>query len=79
MTKSDKEVVIKVNAKFPLGLIKQAPRHEGVGGSGGIAAPKHYMDISGQLHALQRNPLRKQPLVPIVKESGWTLEPSGSY
>jgi hypothetical protein len=65
-----------------MALIEQAPRPEGVRESGGIAAPQHYMDVSCQLHALQLNPLRKQPLVPIVKESEWTLEslePSGRY
>jgi hypothetical protein len=71
-TKNDNEVVIKVSAKFSLGLIKQAPCHEGVRGSGGIAAPQDYMDVTGQLHAHQLNPLRETPLVPNVEESGWT-------
>jgi hypothetical protein len=37
--------------------------------------PRHYLEVSGQLHATAALPPGKEPLVPIVYEVGWTSEP----
>jgi hypothetical protein len=46
-----------------------APHHEGLIGSGGIALlilwPRHWMEVSGQIHVSAPLPPGKEPLVPI--------------
>jgi hypothetical protein len=37
--------------------------------------PRHYLEVSGQLHAPAALPPRKEPPVPIGEEVGWTSEP----
>jgi hypothetical protein len=45
-----------------------APRHKGVFGSEGIILrPRHFMEVSGQLHALATLPLGKEPLAPVAR------------
>jgi hypothetical protein len=48
-------------------------------GSVGIAPhilrPRHWMEVSGQLHAPAALPPGKGPLVPIGQEAGWAPEP----
>jgi hypothetical protein len=47
--------------------------------SGGIAPrilwPRHYKDMSGQLHVPAALPPKKELLVPIEYEAGWASEP----
>jgi hypothetical protein len=55
-----------------------APRYEGVLVSGCIAPlilwPRHWMEVSGQLHAPATLPPGKEPVVPIEEETGWAPE-----
>jgi hypothetical protein len=48
---------------------------EALGGRGGIAPthsrPRHYMEVSGQLH----DPAALYPRGTIVQEAGWAAEP----
>jgi hypothetical protein len=48
-------------------------------GSGGIAAlivsPRHYVEMSGQLHATTALHPGEEPQVPIGWEAGWAPEP----
>jgi hypothetical protein len=37
--------------------------------------PRHYLEVSGQLHALAALPPEKEPQVPIGQEDGWNSEP----
>jgi hypothetical protein len=63
----------------PMLFCNWAPRHEGVLGSEGVATlillPRHYMEESGQLHALANLLPGKEPLVSIGYEAGWAPEP----
>jgi hypothetical protein len=59
----------KVKVKLSLCLFNQAPCHQGVLGSIGIAPlilwPRHYMEVISQIHALAALYPGKEPLVPI--------------
>jgi hypothetical protein len=50
-------------------VLNQAARHEGVLGERKYSSthflPRHYMEVSGQLHAPAALPPGKEPLVPI--------------
>jgi hypothetical protein len=64
--KSKKKLKVKLSLCF-----NWAPRHEGVLGSGGIASlilwPRHYMEVSGQLHAPAALSPGKETLLPIIQ------------
>jgi hypothetical protein len=40
-----------------------------------FSLPRHYLQVSGQLHAPAASPPEKEPPVPIVWEAGWAPEP----
>jgi hypothetical protein len=60
-------------------VLNKAPRHEGVLGNGGITPrifwPRHYMEVSGQLHAQAVLPPGKKPRISISQEVRWAPGP----
>jgi hypothetical protein len=61
-------VKMMLKVKFSLCLTNLALRHEGVWGSGFIDQnfflPRHYLEVSGQLHASAALPRGKSPRYP---------------
>jgi hypothetical protein len=67
--------------KLSLCFFKWAPRHEGVLGSTDMAPrilwPRHYMEVSGQLHGPAALPQGKSPWYPLDRKLGSPQNRSG--
>jgi hypothetical protein len=74
MRKYEHVVVVKFSLCFNL-----APRYEGVLGEWKYSSthfwPRHWMGVSGQIHASAALSPGEKSLVPIVYGAGWVPEP----